>query len=699
MSKPVQPTSARNSNSHRTTSSSHFVETNDVFRDPSTDQTSELITLRDFNAKLLERISEFRRRNFELSKSEELLRSKELTLNETSFELEKIRSAEMKLKTKLAKITDESWAKDLEIASLKSLAADASNENSNVAGLREIEEQHLHELESLKETNQVLNQQLTRNSSEVARLEKELQTAQIAQAEALHSLRSELSQELRKRDQSLNDLKTSYEVKIATIRELETSRTENLSQLEQATSLLAALEKEVEGSRNEILSVKKNAEQSLRDLTQKSERDVEAARVQSQDRIRTLETETNRLKSDFESKIRDSQSRMGLEIETLNKNTSEREARVRQLEFTSSDQATQLQAASARENSLEKEIESIQRDLDLSRLESAQALAQFEDQKNWQLEQARRREDEANKSFEGKLTAVRREHEQVLLRIQAERDVEIGQISREMSEIEKKRKLEFEESNRVDTEQRARIRDLEGETADKSRQIMDSTYMAATLKKEIDALRTELQTSEDRAAQTLWESNQQHSHQVEMIRRHEANLTGELATLRQERAAIEKRFHEVSERANGLKIAFDTQKNEHRIELRNLKNEAEQALNELQAQLKTRLQSDFQSKFEVLLAENLRVSQLLEVRDNSAEIERKELQKRQVQLSVLEQQLRQSADLLKTDKSEILKLSKQLATELQHARTVPGPGSARQAEERSHTVMTIINGLNRGERA
>ena len=576
------------------------VAQNVALNDPLHDPASEIATLRDFNAKLLERISEFRRRNFELSKHE--------------AELQTLRQNEAKMRSALAKITDESWAKDLEIEALKKQTNTAQDETERLSALekkikeketelRFASEKHMHELESLKETNASLKQQLNRLTSESVRHEQDIET----------------------------------------IRRLETECKNQKKQLEQATNLMADLERELETSRASSLE------------------EMQALQYAQQEKARAFEGELSRVKVEYESKMSEMQSRLGRELEALSKLASERDARIRQLESLQSDHEEQIQG-----------LHTLLSAAEIEKQENAQALAKANQHQSWQAE-----------AFRRDLEQMRKESEEIT-----------GQLRLQLADMEAKRAQEIAAAAKIESENRTRIQELETEAADRARQILDAQNFALHLKKELEALKTEHQAAQDHAAQTLWETNQKHTGQVDLLRKNETQLTSEIASLRHERSLIEKRFHEASEKAAELRNCLETEKNEHRIEIRNLRHEAEQALSELQAHLKAKMLAEFQSKFEVVLSENARLKQALEVRDNSTEIERKELQKRQVQLNLLEQQLRQSANLLKSDKSEILRLSKQLANELQQPRSNPVVHSQRQVEERTHSLMTIINNLS-----
>jgi chromosome segregation ATPase len=235
---------------------------------------SEIQSLRDFNAELLERIGEFRKRNLDLSKLEEARRASEL-------EIQRLREIESALRTtltarerecsnqakrleestegiqslqklldvqkqtfsqfrdelnrKLAKLTDENWAKDLEAGALR-------RENGEIKA-------RLEEIEGLGERLQELRNELDEKNAEIERREDRIAV---------------LTRERNEQEARARDLEAKG-------REFEERITEKESQIGQAGQLLEDLEKEIESTRLELQSERDLGAQRIRQLTQQKE--------------------------------------------------------------------------------------------------------------------------------------------------------------------------------------------------------------------------------------------------------------------------------------------------------------------------------------------------------------------------------------------------------------------------------------------
>lgn len=665
------------------------------------DQASELSTLRDFNAKLLERISEIRRRNFELSKTDELLREKDLALT-------RAREQENNLRGKLAKLTDESWAKDLEIQALVDakqtengeiarLTADGHQLQRSISelqnrlaqseklitakeaeirfisderaqSLQEITLRFTTEIAQLKNQNASLNSETRQVFSETQSLREQLAQKetvicelQRSHAEQAAKLQYEVEEEFRRIDAKMSETQTALEAQLqltllekhsdlktfaqleadlnAQIAQLEIQRTEQSQQLTQSSELIISLEKSLAAAKSELAQTRDSFEIARRE----HEQSLESLRYQTAEKIRSLETEHALTTEEYEIRLRNLDGRV-----------ADRDQAIHAHERTSADQVSEI---SNLKSEIAEQVEAL-------RLR-ANEIKSLREENLLNLSHARKREEDSLAALDQKIEMLRRQSEQ-------------DQVAAQRSEAELK----------------AKLKELESELNDRSRQAIDSHHLAMNLKKELESAKMDLQTSQDATSQLLWETNQKHQATLDQMKKRETDLNLEICSLRSERTACEKRLIESNEKSAELRAALENQRVESRIELRNLRDQAEQAFIEMQATLKTKMQSDFQAKFETVLKENARIQALLDIKDNSADVERKELQKRQVQLSFLEQQLKTSATILNSDKSKIVSLSKQLATELQQNRS--GLHSQRQMEERAHSLISIIKNINSG---
>jgi chromosome segregation ATPase len=645
-----------------------------AFEGGETAETSpdELSTLRDFNAKLLERISEIRRRNFELSKSDEVVREKEM-------QLVQLREQENKLRIKLSKLVDESWAKDLEIREFRETI---QNENSELAHLRNesanfqkllrdlqdrvaqsekliavkeaeirfISEERLKSIQELTEKHAVENSHFRElNHSLGEEIQKLSHVAQTLR-ERLANKETEVCEIQKSFEATLQLLELEKQADLQTFAQVENDLNEQIARLESAhadqsqqiahsSSLVVSLEGTLGETRSELQQIRVQHEQLRRERDQA----IESLRYQHQEKLRVLETDHAQIKADLELRASSLENQLlqqhgeNQRLETLR---TELEQEIEYLKMTVVEHGEALKSKSL--------------ELKNARDENIASLAQ-----------ARTREEQGLAALDQKIELLRRQNEQ-----------------------------DHAESQKQEAELKSQIRSLESDLRETSRQAIDANHLALNLKKELESAKVDLQNSADAAAQSHWETNQRHQMIVDQSRKRETDLTLELASLRTEKAATEKRLAESVERAAELKSQVEQQRHESRIELRTLREEAEKAFIEMQATLKNKMQTDFMIKFEAVLKENARLQGLLDVKDNSAEIERKELQKRQVHLNLLEQQLKSSANVLQSDRSRILDLSKQLATELQQGRAHPGAHTLRHTEERAHTLISIIKNLN-----
>jgi chromosome segregation ATPase len=190
-------------------------------------QANELGSLRTFNSQLLERIGEFRRRNLELSNSESALRSaltsaeslkseyeKDLKTKSDENQALKAALAEQKrafdrykdeMGRKLAKLTDEKWAMEIERDGLKTAISERDELLANAQGdtakaVEETQRAHRLEIESMQSANEILSSQTEQMATEIAQMQshasdlKRLHGEREAQlVAAFDNLRSEYS--------------------------------------------------------------------------------------------------------------------------------------------------------------------------------------------------------------------------------------------------------------------------------------------------------------------------------------------------------------------------------------------------------------------------------------------------------------------------------------------------------------------------
>lgn len=134
------------------------------------EQAAELEELRDRNCELIAQLNEQQKRiGLDTQKREELTQ-------------------------KIVKITDENWAKDLEIAGLRQqeglLQTELKNQlEQNSRTLREVKQAHIHELDALQETNSALNVQLKAFKGEMSAVNSRL----IASSRSIEVLSNSIS--------------------------------------------------------------------------------------------------------------------------------------------------------------------------------------------------------------------------------------------------------------------------------------------------------------------------------------------------------------------------------------------------------------------------------------------------------------------------------------------------------------------------
>ncbi len=134
--------------------------------------------------------------------------------------------------------------------------------------------------------------------------------------------------------------------------------------------------------------------------------------------------------------------------------------------------------------------------------------------------------------------------------------------------------------------------------------------------------------------------------QIEQLQKREEQALQAFEKIRTEYSSMDKCYQEATERAAQLSAQLA---------------ESRAAFEKVLVETNARLQADFQKQFAALLAENQKLQERLEARDNRIEVELERLKARQDQVGFMEQHLNQVAMALKKDKADILRIAKILA--------------------------------------
>lgn len=133
---------------------------------------------------------------------------------------------------------------------------------------------------------------------------------------------------------------------------------------------------------------------------------------------------------------------------------------------------------------------------------------------------------------------------------------------------------------------------------------------------------------------------------IEQLQKREEQALEAFEKVRSEYSNIDKCYQEATERAAHLSAQLS---------------ESKIAFEKILVDMNTRLQADFQKQFAALMAENQRLQERLDTRDNRIEAELNRLKGRQEQVGFLEQHLNQVAATIRKDKTDILRLAKLLS--------------------------------------
>lgn len=258
--------------------------------------------------------------------------------------------------------------------------------------------------------------------------------------------------------------------------------------------------------------------------------------------------------------------------------------------------------------------------------------------------------EELNQAFDYMKASLEQKLKDSHRGLQQERDEHVAALN----------KLEAEKSVQAE-----RITELEAECLRQSQQLSEAGDLLTALENELQLGREEIRKTKEHFAAQAREAKLEHTQQVQACKVLEGQLNAEIVSLRAERSNLEKRFRESSEAVGELRAALEIQKTERKAERRHLEIEADRRV----ADLKAQLESEFERKLQPILKETAEMRLALDTRDNQTEIERKALQKQQVQFNLRDQQLRHASDTFTKERNEIVRMAKQLANELQLART------------------------------
>jgi chromosome segregation ATPase len=228
-------------------------------------------------------------------------------------------------------------------------------------------------------------------------------------------------------------------------------------------------------------------------------------------------------------------------------------------------------------------------------------------------------------------------------------------------------RLQLDEVQGALGEKQSELSRREAELAAKGHELDQAGQMLESLELAIEQKNSEIRSAKEQGEQSLracQDLTHKNAQQAEAFRMRESQLLGDLAKARTEQAKQEKALQEANEMIAELTAAFETEKSQNVMRMRDFEVAAQKGLQDLQA----RMEGEFQKQFEVVLAENRKFREMLGVRDHQMEIDRNNLKQWQEQLYFFDQHLRQTKDSLKRDRTEILRLAKQLTNELQLAR-------------------------------
>jgi hypothetical protein len=238
---------------------------------------------------------------------------------------------------------------------------------------------------------------------------------------------------------------------------------------------------------------------------------------------------------------------------------------------------------------------------------------------------------------------IRQEATQAIEEIERRQVTRIESLIADAAELKNRLDASISENTRL----AERLAASERTNLDQAARIDEADQLIAGLEIELEASKQELMSARETSSRTL-AANQEHQAQLagklQAMTVRETQLIAAFESLRAEYASIDACYKEASTNVVRMRGEFEVQ---------------------------SRMLADAQKDVESLNFERARLQQLLEVKEVRDESERTKIQTSREQLDFLERHLRQVSEALKKDKTEILRLAKQIAEELQPSRQHP----------------------------
>jgi len=296
--------------------------------------------------------------------------------------------------------------------------------------------------------------------------------------------------------------------------------------------------------------------------------------------------------------------------------------------------------------------------------------------------------------LERKMARLSDEKWEKSLELEALSKVEIGhrdeieknrqEFQQTIDEAERRHQQHTENVIGENTEFRARVDSLVLENArlaerlagserihcEQAARIDEADQLLGDLEEALETGKKELQASKEagvRALNAAHEQQAQLGNRLQMLTVRESQLVNAFDSLRAEYSSMDACYKEASTTVVRLRGEIEVQ---------------------------TRHLLDSQRDVEALSTERTRLQQLLEVKENRDESERLKLQTAREQLDFLDRHLRQVSESVKKDKAEILRLSKQIAEELQSSRQHPFREYLEAAEVELAHLQSQLNAMS-----
>ncbi len=253
-----------------------------------------------------------------------------------------------------------------------------------------------------------------------------------------------------------------------------------------------------------------------------------------------------------------------------------------------------------------------------------------------------------------------------------------------IEDTERKYHLESENVITENSELRARVDTLVAENSrlaerlagserlnnEQAARIDEADELLGGLEEALETAKKELQASKDAGVRALSAAHEQQAQlgsKLQTLTVREGQLINAFDSLRAEYSSMDACYKEASGTVVRLRGELEVQ---------------------------TRHLVDAQRDVEALSTERTRLQQLLEVKENRDESERLKLQTAREQLDFLDRHLRQVSETLKKDKAEVLRLSRQIAEELQSSRQHPFREYLDAAEVEFSHLQTQLNAMS-----